>query len=147
MEKRVLIGRWLGSEAQSIAIYDEASVSSARQRVREAGQILNLSKELTESVALIASELAHNQLSHARQGYFAVKPIERQGLKGLQVIAADIGPGIEKPGQAIKGEIVTERSLGAGLAAVWRIADEVRSEEHTSELQSLRHLVCRLLLE
>src|SRR5262245_64589760 len=25
--------------------------------------------------------------------------------------------------------------------------DEVRSEEHTSELQSLRHLVCRLLLE
>src|SRR5437899_5455556 len=24
---------------------------------------------------------------------------------------------------------------------------EIRSEEHTSELQSLRHLVCRLLLE
>ena len=24
---------------------------------------------------------------------------------------------------------------------------QVRSEEHTSELQSLRHLVCRLLLE
>src|SRR5205814_5392804 len=27
------------------------------------------------------------------------------------------------------------------------IALELRSEEHTSELQSLRHLVCRLLLE
>src|ERR1035441_10877507 len=27
------------------------------------------------------------------------------------------------------------------------IPDEFRSEEHTSELQSLRHLVCRLLLE
>src|SRR5262245_62910643 len=26
-------------------------------------------------------------------------------------------------------------------------AGEARSEEHTSELQSLRHLVCRLLLE
>src|SRR5947199_10404966 len=26
-------------------------------------------------------------------------------------------------------------------------ADDIRSEEHTSELQSLRHLVCRLLLE
>src|SRR5438045_6468247 len=25
--------------------------------------------------------------------------------------------------------------------------DQARSEEHTSELQSLRHLVCRLLLE
>src|ERR1039458_1307104 len=27
------------------------------------------------------------------------------------------------------------------------LAGKVRSEEHTSELQSLRHLVCRLLLE
>src|SRR5205814_8325246 len=27
------------------------------------------------------------------------------------------------------------------------IVDSSRSEEHTSELQSLRHLVCRLLLE
>src|SRR5262245_62429415 len=27
------------------------------------------------------------------------------------------------------------------------LADDSRSEEHTSELQSLRHLVCRLLLE
>src|SRR5947199_1313637 len=27
------------------------------------------------------------------------------------------------------------------------VDDETRSEEHTSELQSLRHLVCRLLLE
>src|SRR5262245_46005971 len=30
---------------------------------------------------------------------------------------------------------------------VGRHAGEARSEEHTSELQSLRHLVCRLLLE
>src|SRR5262245_64236834 len=28
-----------------------------------------------------------------------------------------------------------------------RLDGQVRSEEHTSELQSLRHLVCRLLLE
>src|SRR5262245_63471863 len=32
-----------------------------------------------------------------------------------------------------------------GLALV--VEDRLRSEEHTSELQSLRHLVCRLLLE
>src|SRR5262245_65397293 len=32
-------------------------------------------------------------------------------------------------------------SFGSGYAS------DVRSEEHTSELQSLRHLVCRLLLE
>src|SRR5205814_10530152 len=37
----------------------------------------------------------------------------------------------------------------AGDEDAWRgqVADPERSEEHTSELQSLRHLVCRLLLE
>src|SRR5437899_7769151 len=36
--------------------------------------------------------------------------------------------------------VALERALASGLI-------HVRSEEHTSELQSLRHLVCRLLLE
>src|SRR5690625_33114 len=33
------------------------------------------------------------------------------------------------------------------LSEEYRIFDNVRSEEHTSELQSRGHLVCRLLLE
>src|SRR5947199_6525734 len=39
--------------------------------------------------------------------------------------------------------------LGAamGLVAGAAVGAGLRSEEHTSELQSLRHLVCRLLLE
>src|ERR1035441_10888009 len=35
----------------------------------------------------------------------------------------------------------------ARLGEICDLADKYRSEEHTSELQSLRHLVCRLLLE
>src|ERR1035438_10664501 len=37
----------------------------------------------------------------------------------------------------------------SGAGSVWRglHTESHRSEEHTSELQSLRHLVCRLLLE
>src|SRR5438045_6057781 len=41
-----------------------------------------------------------------------------------------------------------ERSLwGIASPASGRLKGKIRSEEHTSELQSLRHLVCRLLLE
>src|SRR5690625_6365638 len=40
-------------------------------------------------------------------------------------------------------------ALGVGLTGPHRLAllEEARSEEHTSELQSRGHLVCRLLLE
>src|SRR6266568_6350112 len=41
--------------------------------------------------------------------------------------------------------VVLGLTLGGGAGAV--IARRVRSEEHTSELQSQFHLVCRLLLE
>src|SRR5262245_64837932 len=37
--------------------------------------------------------------------------------------------------------------IGSKVLAVDRPVKKPRSEEHTSELQSLRHLVCRLLLE
>ena len=131
MEKRFLINRWLGPDRQSIPIYDEASVSSARQRVRDVGLAFNGSKILIESVALIASELTHNQLAHAKQGYFAVRPIERDNVKGLEVIAADLGPGIEKP--VLTGAVHTKGSLGAGLEGVLRLADDVEIDTRRAE--------------
>src|SRR5437899_4311537 len=50
------------------------------------------------------------------------------------------------------GTLLSELILGLrigspGLGLVVLDCKHVRSEEHTSELQSLRHLVCRLLLE
>src|SRR5262245_45718553 len=40
-----------------------------------------------------------------------------------------------------------QRGLPSAATSTIRLAVYSRSEEHTSELQSLRHLVCRLLLE
>src|SRR5205814_6086743 len=45
------------------------------------------------------------------------------------------------------GEIRVRTVMMDGLTVRTRISPSSRSEEHTSELQSLRHLVCRLLLE
>src|ERR1035438_8606894 len=43
--------------------------------------------------------------------------------------------------------ICTPNSFHTAIARDALLAGKHRSEEHTSELQSLRHLVCRLLLE
>src|SRR5207244_7766195 len=56
------------------------------------------------------------------------------------------GPEIVEPALELQGRGLAD----IALEAVAVIADElhdVRSEEHTSELQSPDHLVCRLLLE
>src|SRR2546422_6949703 len=48
--------------------------------------------------------------------------------------------------EAVHGEFVPDRVRGRHFVLQLRVADH-RSEEHTSELQSRLHLVCRLLLE
>src|SRR5205814_7933499 len=48
--------------------------------------------------------------------------------------------------RSVKADLL-ERALGDAAPAEFVRFLQARSEEHTSELQSLRHLVCRLLLE
>src|SRR6266496_6337755 len=45
------------------------------------------------------------------------------------------------------GEDLLDRTAGRGAGVLDRVRRRRRSEEHTSELQSRRDLVCRLLLE
>src|SRR5258705_10084584 len=52
--------------------------------------------------------------------------------------------GAVPPGERTRFRSVRANAAGDGIAGV---PEGWRSEEHTSELQSLRHLVCRLLLE
>src|SRR5438045_7555527 len=51
--------------------------------------------------------------------------------------------------EALDGEggVVTTEAKAVAEDSIDFPVDADRSEEHTSELQSLRHLVCRLLLE
>src|SRR2546430_4249335 len=48
---------------------------------------------------------------------------------------------------AIQGDHTTARALYEESLAIARVGHKLRSEEHTSELQSQSNLVCRLLLE
>lgn len=125
MDQRLLINRWLAGYPDPLPILDAASVSLARERVREMGRSLGLTTEIIESVAIVASELATNQLRHARHGRLAVRATRRGSVPGIEVIAVDRGPGLpslERPKVAQHGPL---DGLGAGLAAVRRLSDEV----------------------
>jgi anti-sigma regulatory factor (Ser/Thr protein kinase) len=124
----LLIDQWLAG-AESTPMLDEASVVLLRQRVREEGIALGLSQVAVGSIVNVASELAHNQLAHARGGRIAIHAIERQGVRGLEIVAADRGVGIGSPTEAMNGRRAERTgppaSLGVGLAAAAELADEI----------------------
>lgn len=115
---------WL-RDVETIAILDDASISLAREHVRQLGGDVGFSRDATESVAIAATELVRNQLVHARGGRFAVRSIERGGVHGLELVASDRGPGLADPRRALEGTISTGGGLGSGIASVHRLMDEL----------------------
>src|SRR5262245_52411193 len=82
-------------------------------------------------------------LAGAVQDSFWLWASSRRGGRSLADIARTEVSGLAGVTAAIAVLLILIVALaGLGIAVV-----NARSEEHTSELQSLRHLVCRLLLE
>ena len=96
-----------------------------RDRVREHAARVELPEVPAAALVNVASELAHNQLSHAVRGFVEVRETLRGGDRGIEVIAADAGRGIADPARALEGRGSSGSSLGVGLAAVLELADEV----------------------
>src|SRR5437773_6061666 len=68
--------------------------------------------------------------------------VDVQFLEGLQILEV-------LPGDALDGDVVNVEliALDQIKQQIERALEDLRSEEHTSELQSHHDLVCRLLLE
>ncbi len=123
-----LIEQWIG-DGPSLPILDDASVSLARTWVRDLGAQHGLPRPIIESLATVISELSHNQLAHARGGHVAVRSIARDGVPGLEIVAADRGDGIADPTRALHGSAKSFSaqggSLGIGLSGARRLLDEM----------------------
>src|SRR5205814_6115182 len=81
----------------------------------------------------------HGEVEGKRQRYFVLSSPRQYFVMSLSRSKRDAG-NFNLVGKAAVEKLHTRLRGKRGLTAR-------RSEEHTSELQSLRHLVCRLLLE
>jgi anti-sigma regulatory factor (Ser/Thr protein kinase) len=125
-------------ESELIEVIDHASISLVRERVRSETNAQGLSVEIAETLALLATELATNQLAHARDGNILVHRIAREGTPGIEVIAADRGRGLEDPKRALAGGESTAGGLGQGIAACARLADELDVDVRIDEGTEIR---------
>ena len=120
----VLTDRWLRGLVAEPTL-DEASVALARELVIREARDAGFPEADAVALATVASELGHNQLRHARYGSLAVRPIARAGVRGLEIVAADGGAGIEDVGPIVASGPRDRGSLGIGLSGVLALADEV----------------------
>ncbi|WP_328317323.1 SpoIIE family protein phosphatase [Streptomyces sp. NBC_00388] len=112
----------LSAPTVQIRIDHYSAVELAASAARSLAEDCGLPGAMPEQAAVLASELASNLDKHARDGTLYLQPLLVGG--GLEILAADSGPGILDPQRALADGYTTTATLGAGLGAVRRIATD-----------------------
>ncbi len=107
-----------------IPIVTDADIVRARQQGRELASQLTFTPSDLTVIASAISELARNIFSYAGTGEIRVGLVERNGRRGVMVVAHDEGPGIRDVDLALQDGYSTSGSLGLGLPGVRRLVDE-----------------------
>lgn len=108
-----------------VPVTAEHHVVQAWQKTRELAAAHGFGRVMTYYIVTSVAELANNLWLHAsRGGTITLAPVRRGAHRGIEVIAADEGPGIADVPQAMQDGFSTTGGLGSGLPGVARLMDE-----------------------
>jgi len=112
-----------------IPVTREYDVSRARRAATTLAETMDFSRSAAYRLATTVSELAYNLLLHAsRGGMIRLRPLLRDGRRGIELTAEDDGPGIPDLALALADGYSTNHGLGGGLPGSRRLMDEFQIE-------------------
>jgi len=108
----------------NVAIERDVDIVTARQLGRELATSVGFSGSDLTLIATAISEVARNIVVYAERGEIRLQLAQKDGRHGIEVVAADQGPGIPDIERAMQDGFSTGRSLGLGLPGARRLMDE-----------------------
>ncbi len=112
-----------------IPIESDADVVTARQKARAMASELELTSTDQTLLATAISEVARNITTYAKRGEVVLSVIlDSDNRRGIQVIARDVGPGIENLELALQDGYTSGGGLGLGLPGARRLVHEFEIE-------------------
>lgn len=114
------------SKKSSVEIVTEWDIVAVRQLGRNEAKEIGFGTVDQARITTAISELARNIYLYAKIGEIEIEQIERDGQKGISVVAKDQGPGIQDVRKVMEDGYSTSGGLGAGLPGVKRLMDTVK---------------------
>jgi serine/threonine-protein kinase RsbT len=111
-------------EVVTVRVDSDADIVSARQAGRAMADMVGFSSTDATLIATAISELARNMLTYAGGGELRLTTLEERRRRGIEVVAADRGPGITDVARAMEDGYSTGRGMGLGLPGARRLVDE-----------------------
>jgi serine/threonine-protein kinase RsbT len=107
-----------------LPIDSQTDIVAARENGRELAEWCGFHDADRAIVSTAISELARNIIHYATRGEIVLRLLDDGGKRGVEVLAADAGPGIPDVALAMQDGFSTSGSLGLGLPGVRRLMDE-----------------------
>jgi serine/threonine-protein kinase RsbT len=118
------MGLALIADEVRVSIDGDADIVFARQKGRKLASQCGFPSTDLAVVATAISELARNIVRYAVRGEVVLRLVDDNGKRGIEVVAADDGPGIPDIGLAMQDGYSTSGGLGLGLPGTRRLMDE-----------------------
>jgi serine/threonine-protein kinase RsbT len=116
----------IGNENQvHLRITSSADVVTARQQARALASRVGFSHSNLTVIATAVSEVVRNIVEYAKEGEVTMTLINRGTYrKGVEIVAADQGPGIPEVSIVMRDGYSTRKGLGIGLPGARRLMDD-----------------------
>lgn len=107
----------------TLDVHEPSQVAEVRRLVADAGARSGLGEADLGRAALVATELATNLVKYGKQGTVTVGTWAEGDTAGVELVAADRGPGFADFHASARDGHSTGGSLGIGLGAILRASD------------------------
>lgn len=108
-----------------LTVAHEVDIIRARREGRAIAQALGFGNGDLALIATAISEIARNAVVYARQGDVCLRVVQGStGKRGIEVVAADQGPGIADVALAMRDGFSSGNGLGLGLPGARRLMDD-----------------------
>jgi anti-sigma regulatory factor (Ser/Thr protein kinase) len=98
------------------------TASAVRRSAQRLASELGMPPGRGDKLSIVAAELAGNLVKHAEQGVLLVRPVRTGTQAGVEIVAADSGPGMSDVAHSVGDGHSTAGTLGIGLGAIVRQA-------------------------
>ena len=107
-----------------VLIGSATDIVTARQKGRSLAAELGFDSAQATAVAAAISEVSRNIVEYAKCGEIILRIENRDGKRGLCIVARDHGPGIADVAQAMQYGYSSRKGLGVGLPGAKWLMDE-----------------------
>jgi anti-sigma regulatory factor (Ser/Thr protein kinase) len=107
----------------TIDVVEQSQVGQVRRLATDLGRAQGLTEEDIGRAALVATEMSTNLVKYGKSGTVTLSRYHEDGAEGLQLVAADKGPGFPDFAASTRDGHSTGGSLGIGLGVIMRASD------------------------